>query len=176
MFSLRHNQSFPDPDLAPEKELLNCVRVITRILPFIFEKEALEDWEERVFWTARQRPKRNVNDSSEVLFDESEDKRKREQEDETEPAPPLGEELIDALIDLLFLSGFTIPKNLSKSKVYYAIWQSGVGSTSPAGTSKELEDNRIEILRCLLALVSKSMYMTTSKWKGVVCSRKGIAD
>lgn len=160
LFALRHHPSFPDPELAPEKDALNCIRVLTRIFPFIYEKDSLNDWEDRFFWATRRRRTKDR-----VIFDKEEEQRQDKQADEFEDAPPLAEELMDTLVDLLFYSGFTIPRNLSKSKVYYAIWQSGVGSKSPAGTSKELEDNRIEILRCLLSLCSKAMYMTASKCK-----------
>ncbi len=37
---------------APATQVLNCVRVLTRILPFIFESEELMQWEERYFWTS----------------------------------------------------------------------------------------------------------------------------
>jgi hypothetical protein len=73
----------------------------------------------------------------------------------------LAEELIDTLMDLLFFADFTLPRTQnSKSKVSYAIWQSGVGCNTSVGTSKEFENNRIEILRLLLALTSQSMYMS----------------
>lgn len=73
---------------------------------------------------------------------------------------PLGEELIDNLIDLLFYIDFTLPPNeRAKKKVTYSIWQSGVGCNTPISSSKELEGNRVEILRLLLTLSSKSLYM-----------------
>lgn len=75
----------------------------------------------------------------------------------------MAEELIDTLIDMLFFAEFTLPKSPnSKSKVTYAIWQSGVGCNTPVGTSKEFENNRTEILRLLLTLTSRSMYMSAN--------------
>jgi len=85
------------------------------------------------------------------------------EEDEFEETKPLGEELIDTLVDLLFFSEFTLPKTTNGNKVSFAIWQSGVGCNSPVGTSKEYENNRMEILRLLLTLSSKSMYTPASK-------------
>jgi len=77
---------------------------------------------------------------------------------------PLAEELIETLIDLLFHSDFTLPKGPSTAnKVTFAIWQSGVGCNTPVGTSKEYERNRLEILRLLLTLTSKSMYTSASE-------------
>lgn len=104
----------------------------------------------------------------EVLFDEShpdeEAKTEVPNDDEFEDAKPLAEELIDTLIDLLFFHGFTLPSNeRSKVKVTYSIWSSGVGCNTPMGTSKELESNRTEVLKLLLALSSKAMYMPASE-------------
>ncbi|KAF9171931.1 hypothetical protein BGX21_001241 [Mortierella sp. AD011] len=36
---------------APASQVLNCVRILTRIFPFIFESEDFDDWEESYFWT-----------------------------------------------------------------------------------------------------------------------------
>ena len=158
--------AFPDPDLAPAKEALNCIRVITRVLPFLYEADQLEPWEDKFFW---QRRRRKLNDGPnskpEVLFDGSnsdglDEKRRTEEDEDFEYIKPLGEELIDILIDLLFYTGFSIPRmERSKKKVTYAIWQNGVGCNAPMQASKEMESNRTEILRLLLTMSSKSLYM-----------------
>ncbi|KAF2140377.1 uncharacterized protein K452DRAFT_299725 [Aplosporella prunicola CBS 121167] len=161
---LRNHPSFPDPELAPERDALNCIRVLTRLLPYIYEADHLESWEETFFWGARRkRSRKGQLQRSEVLFDDSnpDDDTPKTNEPEFEEAKPLAEELIDTLIDLLFYSDFTLPKApAGKGKVTYAIWQSGVGCNTPVGTSKEYESNRTEILRLLLTLASKSMYMS----------------
>ncbi|KAL9073055.1 MAG: hypothetical protein Q9157_004880 [Trypethelium eluteriae] len=161
---LRNHPSFPDAEIAPERDALNCIRVLTRLFPYIYEAENLEEWEERFFWGARRkRTRRGKIKKTEVLFDESqEDETKDSPEPEFEEAKPLAEELIDTLIDLLFFADFTLPKGQSKNKVTYAIWQSGVGCNNSIGTSTQFENNRMEILRLLLAMTSKSMYMTPS--------------
>ena len=85
-------------------------------------------------------------------------------DDEFEDVKPFAEELIDTLIDFLFFHGFTLPLNdRSKVKVSYSIWSSGVGCNTPMSTSKELESNRTEVLKLLLALSSKAMYMPASE-------------
>lgn len=161
--ALRHHSSFPDPEVAPEKHVLNCIRVLTRILPFLYEADHLETWEEEFFWAPRKR--RSTKDGRariEVFFDGSqkEDVPTEETKDHFEKLRPLGEELIDDLIDLLFYTEFTLPLNeRSRKKVTYSIWQSGVGCNTPMSSSKELESNRTEILRLLLTLASKSLYM-----------------
>lgn len=99
--------------------------------------------------------------ASQVIFDDQnlDDEVPQGAGDEFEEAKPLAEELIDTLIDLLFFADFTLPKSpTSKSKVTYAIWQSGVGCNTAIGTSKEFESNRCEILRLLLTLTSKVSY------------------
>lgn len=168
LFTLRHLPSFPDPELAPAKEALNCVRVLTRILPFLYEADNLEAWEDKFFWGKRRKKfGRGQRLKPEVLFDESQtDEAPQQDGDEAdfEEAKPLAEELIDTLIDLLFLAHFTLPySERIKSKVTYSIWQSGVGCNTPMSSSKELEGNRTEILRLLLTLASKSMYMPARK-------------
>lgn len=164
---MKNHPSFPDPGLAPERDALNCVRVLTRLLPFIYESDNLAAWEEKFFWGARRRKSRRAQLAGEVLFDESEDNEEAElpqQEDQQyEDAKPLAEELLDNLVDLLFYIGFTLPRlPNAKSKVTYAIWQSGVGCKTSMSTSKDFESNRCEILRLILTLMSKSMYMSSA--------------
>jgi hypothetical protein len=165
---LRNHPSFPDPDLAPERDALNCIRVLTRLLPFIYEADHLEGWEDRFFWGARRKRSRRGQLKTEVIFDEAEaevdpDQTPTQGEPEFEQAKPLAEEIIDTLIDLLFFSDFTLPKvSAGKNKVSYAIWHSGVGCNTPVASTREFENNRTEILRLLLTLASKSMYMSAS--------------
>lgn len=168
LFALRHHPSFPDPELAPAREALNCIRVLTRILPFVYEAEHLEDWENKFFWGERKKKSRQAQLAARVLFDEARSDEggpeQESREEDYEDAKPLAEELLDTLLDLLFYSGFTIPQlPNSKTKVAYSIWQSGVGCNTSMGSNKELESNRSEILRLLLTLTGQSMYMHSSK-------------
>jgi hypothetical protein len=164
LFILRHHPSFPDPELAPERDALNCIRILTRILPYLYEADNLQGWEDKFFWGTRRKRTRRAAIANEVLFDEGvpEDAREsKPQEEEFEEAKPLAEELIDTLVDLLFYSDFTVPKQPhGKPKVTYAIWQSGVGCNTAVATTKEFENNRMEILRLLLTLAGQSMYMS----------------
>ena len=161
---LRSHPSFPDPELAPERHALNCIRVLTRILPFVYEADHLDAWEDKFFWGARRKRTRHARNHTEVLFDEADPEQTPTQhEPDFEPAKPLAEEIIDTLIDLLFFSDFTLPKvPAGKDRVTYAIWQSGVGCNTPIASTKEFENNRTEILRLLLTLASKSMYMSAN--------------
>lgn len=165
LFILRHHPSFPDPEFAPERDALNCIRILTRILPYLYEAEQLQAWEDKFFWGTRRKRTRQASLANEVLFDGTQDATALPQgpRDEFEEVKPLAEELIDTLIDLLFYADFTLPRAANgKSKVSYAIWQSGVGCNTAVGTSKEFESNRCEILRLLLTLTSKSMYLSAN--------------
>ncbi|KAJ5775510.1 uncharacterized protein N7511_000521 [Penicillium nucicola] len=164
---LRNHPSFPDPDLAPERDALNCIRVLTRLLPYVYEAEHLEEWEDKFFWARRKRMTRQAQISGEVLFD---DAQPEDEQDQTSPraadyedTKPLAEELIDTLVDLLFFADFTIPRlPTAKGKVSYSIWQSGVGCNTAMSSNKQLESNRCEILRLMLTLTGKAMYLPSS--------------
>lgn len=47
-------------------------------------------------------------------------------------------------------------------RVNHVIWESGVGSSTPIASSREHDMNRIEVLRLLIVLLSKSMYVSPS--------------
>lgn len=130
--------AFPSPELAPAKELVNCIRILTRIMPFIYEQRALKDWEHRFFWGKRQT---------------------RESGEEFRESVPLAKQLIDAAVDLLFYTGFTIPKDkVSRKKVVHSIWETGVGCSTPITSTQELLSNKVEVLRFLLTLSSDCLY------------------
>ena len=160
LFTLRQHRSFPNPENAPEKHALNCMRVLTRILPFLYEADHLEEWEDKFFWAKRKRKSKGQAAKTEVLFDESQYEEPNKEIEQFEDVRPLGEELVDTLVDMLFYVGFTLPTTeRSRNKVTYAIWQKGVGSNNSMPTSNQLESNRTEVLRLLLTLSSKSLYM-----------------
>ena len=135
--------------------------MLTRILPFLYEADHLEAWEDKFFWAKRKRKSRVQAAKPEVLFDESQIEEEPNKEvEQFEDVRPLGEELVDTLVDMLFYVGFTLPiTERSRNKVTYAIWQKGVGSNNSMPTSSQLESNRTEVLRLLLTLSSKSLYM-----------------
>lgn len=163
LFILRHHPSFPDPDIAPDRDALNCIRILTRILPYLYEVDSLQAWEDKFFWGTRRKRTRRAAIANEVLFDEAQEEKgeTKPTAEEFEDAKPLAEELIDTLIDLLFFCDLTVPRQShGKSKVSYSIWQSGVGCNTAVPTTKEYESNRSEILRLLLTIASRSMYMS----------------
>ncbi len=165
LFSLRDHPAFPDADAAPARHALNCVRILTRLLPFLYEVPQLEQWEQNFFWGAS----RKVGGSGEpraapiTQTKRENDEQRDSSGDEDEQGRPLGEELLDTLVDMLFYAGFTVPKPANaKSKITYAIWQSGIGCHTSLPTSKEFESNRCELLRLLITIASRAMYMPAS--------------
>ncbi|CAG8640195.1 11015_t:CDS:10 [Rhizophagus irregularis] len=178
----------PDfPSQNSTLQLLNCIRILTRLIPFIFESEEMADWEEKFFWTPQTRKlkknrKTETGGESQNSLEQNEAAnenlaKESGQESQTqdtdieriETIPPLGERLLSTIIDLLFLAGFTLPANLandSSSRIIYVNWETGVGSTLPIGSSKENDSNKTETLRLLLAFISKSMYMSGATYMG----------
>ena len=171
---LRHHPSFPSLEKAPERHALNCIRILTRLLPFLYEAENLDTWEDKFFWSARRkRTKKGGQQKSTVLFDtEHPDQEVEEEENEDfEDAKPLAEDLLDALVDMLFYTGFTLPiVERSRTKVTYSIWQTGVGCNTPTSVTKEMENNRMEVLRLLITFSSKSMYMSAGGYSTALLS------
>jgi hypothetical protein len=134
-------------------------------LPYIYEAESLEEWEENFFWSKRKKRTRPAQPASGVIFDESQAEEDRREDGNEDDAKPLAEELLDTLVDMLFLTEFTIPPiPNAKGKVVYSIWQSGVGCNTAMGSNKELESNRSEVLRLVLTIASKAMYTPLSRY------------
>jgi hypothetical protein len=121
-------QKFTAEDGEDEsKKVLNCVRLLTRIIPLIFELDN-QDVENEIFWNDDQ----------------------------------LGAILSKSVIRLLFRRGFTIPPSNKEEKVEFIIWNKGIGALTAPPASKDELITRIEVLRLLLTLLSKGMYLPGS--------------
>nr|CAD7199632.1 unnamed protein product [Timema douglasi] len=126
-----------------QQTVLNCIRLLTRLLPYIFEDP---DWR-GFFWSS--------------LPGQS-------QEDEEEQSMPLAQSLINAICDLLFCPDFTVVSN-RKSGPDKAedlqcidsceyIWESGVGFAHSPPRYPLFDTNRTELLKLLLTCFSETMY------------------
>lgn len=140
---------FPDPAHASATELLNCLRILTRIIPYVYEKKAdtpqFDEWIDRLFWNVPEATAVGVATDRYVL------------------TKPLAEELIDAGMGLLFAEGFTVPMTKTPSdRRNLSIWETGVGCTIPITSTHELESNKVEVLRFLLTLCSDCLYISPS--------------
>jgi hypothetical protein len=153
-------------------EILNCMRILTRLIPFLYEAEHLKDWQEDFFWKPR-RPTRVLGGTERrtpVYFDGLDPHRKYQQgEFEQAIGPPLGEILLELIVDYLFFPGFAIPRRFRQdgtldTEVIVKVWQSGIGSNKSLMCTKEHERNQMETLRLLIALSSKPMYTQTSRF------------
>lgn len=140
-----------------EKEqqiVLNCTRLLTRILPYIFEDP---DWR-GFFWST-------VPGAGRGASDEDEDNSR-----------PLAESLLLAVADLLFCPDFTVQSH-RKSSVETAedihsidsceyIWQAGVGFAHSPQPNYAHDLNRTELLKLLLTCFSEAMYLAPSPESG----------
>lgn len=156
------SHSLSDKDAGAGKEVLNCIRILTRVLPFIYESDALRDWEHKFFWEEKE------TSSSDNTGDEERHERASRgiNCDLQYPVPTkcLGLELIESLLDLSFWSGYTLPPNPDgENGPTYGFWQSGIAYERRLDTSKEFESRRTEIVQLLLTLESKSIYMNTGQ-------------
>ncbi|GAA6005431.1 hypothetical protein JCM10207_002979 [Rhodosporidiobolus poonsookiae] len=86
---------------------------------------------------------------------------------EDELLPPLAERLISALVDLLFVPGFTVAESLRPGEdvtVSYSIWEPGIASPAPSTPTSPLPtshlSNRLELLRLLTLLISLPSLLT----------------
>lgn len=153
-------------------EVLNCVRILTRLLPYIYEADHLAAWEAKFFWEARKATwvwDKKYNRRGPLFDGLNPSKKLPEGSEDQEIDRPLGERLIDLLINYLFLPGFALPKKVDAngnpdSHISYSIWQSGIGCKQSQGMTKENERNAMEVLRLLLTLSSRMMYLPSSKF------------
>ena len=168
------------------KQLLNCLRVLIRIVPFLLAQDDAA-MEEELFWTNGKKQRQAKRDSHEyrehpnhfVIDDEEDEPQEHEPEPSSsgsksptyhekymdeEDSLPLAERLLGNCIDLLFVHNFTIPASYDGRKISYNIWENGIGSTVSLPATKEMDTNRCEVLRLLLVLLSKTLYIPSAAY------------
>ena len=125
------------------KEVLNCLRVLQRVLPVIFELESEPSvFEREVLWkrdvVEGQAPREQTEQTPQFVIEDEDDDHENDGESGTSAAgpfpqptpkqtstrPSIAERLLSCLIDLLFCCGFTLPPKLQVDhyKINYAIW------------------------------------------------------
>ncbi|KAI5124045.1 hypothetical protein M0805_003874 [Coniferiporia weirii] len=164
----------------PTKEVLNCLRVLQRVLPVLFEAEYGEI-EKAILWKREEMREgadsarnNSVDERPQFVIDDEEDEdmpksptspdgqmRAQSVDGKKKALPALAEKLISCTIELLFCCGFTLPSKLQVDhyKINYVIWEKGVGSTIDPGPNHAHDQNKVEVLRLLLVLLSKQIYM-----------------
>ncbi|CAF1536476.1 unnamed protein product [Rotaria sordida] len=129
---------------------INCIRLLTRILPYIFEEP---EWR-GFFWSDIPIGQQTASNGEYIS------------------KPPLAERLLRILADLLFCPDFTVsskkkkgpdnPEDINTIDSCEYIWEVGVGfSQSPVHTPSN-DRNRTEILKLLLTCFSETIYMNPS--------------
>lgn len=171
--ALQHRRCYTDPHQPIAHEVLNCVRILTRLLPYIYEADHLEEWEHTFLWRPRTPTQiwdKRHNRRGEYFDGLNPAKKYRsEQDDDDEEVgsrqigSPLGELLIDLLVRYMFFPNFTLPKKLDAEglpdlKVQFHIWNSGIGCRQSVGMTKENEKHAVEVIRLLLSLSSRQLY------------------
>ncbi|XP_053509839.1 protein HID1 isoform X4 [Ictalurus furcatus] len=141
------------PSEQEKQVVLNCTRILSRILPYIFEDQ---DWR-GFFWST-------VPGAGRAGMDEM--------DDDDDGARPLAESLLLAISDLLFCPEFTVqshkrggPDSLEDMQSLDSceyIWEAGVGFAQSPPLNYIHDLNRTELLRLLLTCFSEAMYLPPS--------------
>jgi hypothetical protein len=152
LFNLISDHTFPSPppssigitnltswassERNPTKEVLNCLRVLGRVLPVVFEAED-GTFEQNVLWKKEVAPASPsagaATEEPQFVIEEEEDgadsgaSRPQGGEATQQPQkelPCLAERLFDTVIDLMFCCGFTLPTKIQVEyhKINYVIW------------------------------------------------------
>ncbi|KAG6829848.1 hypothetical protein H0H92_003291 [Tricholoma furcatifolium] len=195
LFTLLTDHTFPSPSNASvaafasslikpglsernkTKEVLNCLRILQRVLPVVFEIDGDSNaFELEVLWKKEEVEVSDENDGGAegtpqfVIEDEDESEGEHEtpknppskssQQRKKQHLPSLGEKLFSSVMDLLFCCGFTLPTSIQVDhhKINYVIWEKGVGSTTDPGSNHAYDGNKTEVLRLLLVLLSRQIY------------------
>ncbi|KAF8212473.1 high-temperature-induced dauer-formation protein-domain-containing protein [Mycena galopus ATCC 62051] len=158
---------------SPTNQVLNCLRILQRVLPVVFEVEGEGSaFEVEVLWKKEEVAEDTVQVASETpqFVIEDEDDSDGEAKDtattvkatQKKQLPSLGERLFSSIIDLLFCCGFTLPTKIQVDhhKINYVIWEKGIGTTSDPGPSHAYDGNKTEVLRLLLVLLSRQIYVS----------------
>lgn len=145
--------------VSHRKELLNSVRLLTKLLPLVYELPSyVSRIEENLFWRSQydfafltpRRRKKPLLLNHGVASDSSGSLPKSIQ---------FGTLLILSLVELLFTDKFTVDGPNWRTLGEYILWQAGLGGNSNATKlNYRYVSNRSEILRLLLTLCSSPMY------------------
>ncbi|XP_072312601.1 protein HID1-like [Eucyclogobius newberryi] len=142
------------PSERERQIVLNCARLLTRILPYVFEDP---DWR-GFFWST-------VPGTGRRLDEEGEDE---------DQCRPLAESLLHSIADLLFCPDFTVRshkcgpdsvEDIQSIDSCEFIWEAGVGFAQSPPVNYIHDQNRTELLKLLLTCFSEAMYVSASEKK-----------
>lgn len=141
--------------------VLNCVRLLTRVLPFLFELPSYTtEIEPRLFLAARFDPLALLpprKPAPQPVIPAA------------APLPPpaepahgstfLATSLVFSLVRISAMSGFCVDSALAKYSSRHTLWEPGLGGAANyVAPDPVIDSNRAEILRLLLVLVLTSFY------------------
>ncbi|KAI9583658.1 protein HID1 [Glossina fuscipes] len=151
---------------AEQQCVLNCVRLLIRIIPYIFEDEKWRDF----FWSslpAQDKQYLNSKEQHHLSAAESEEGKDERSHGQNQTVP-LAQSLLNALCDLLFCPDFTVTaarragpdkaEELANIDSCEYIWESGVGFAHSPPKNAHMERRRTEILKLLLTCFSEPMF------------------
>ncbi|KZP20792.1 hypothetical protein FIBSPDRAFT_919775 [Athelia psychrophila] len=194
LFNLISDHTFPSPANASvvayassfirnterntTKEVLNCIRVLQRVLPVVFEADGESNTFEREVWWKIEEvedddAREDAAQESQFVIEDEDDSDQESaapsqpesmKQKKTKKLPSLGERLFSCITDLLFCCGFTLPNKIQVDhyKINYIIWEKGIGSTADPGPGAAFDANKTEVLRLLLILLSRQIYVPPS--------------
>lgn len=156
-------------------QLLNCARILTRMLPFVYEHEH-EELERTLLWTPISIPNPSSSSSSSSSppppaeaaatadgITPKDDGKDTDTIDGVPKSPmgasgpaPLGHLLVKGAIDLCLLPGIcaALPDDEPLSKKH--VWRAGIGRSDQAPGG--FDGNRMEAVRFLFSVTSKRLY------------------
>lgn len=169
----------------PVNQLMNCIRLLTLIIPFLYEKKQLNYIENDIFWNrlyhtpVYYKESNSDNQSSNditigfedvdsPLYSNSENDSTIVNHDKLlNNEKPVGAELIISLLDLLFCLDFTVENETDiginhqtfANDFQFISWEPGFDVTGMYHEpSLKHDSNRLEIIRLMLVLFSKNLY------------------
>uniref|UniRef100_A0A2M4BD01 Protein HID1 n=1 Tax=Anopheles marajoara TaxID=58244 RepID=A0A2M4BD01_9DIPT len=138
---------------AEQQTVLNCVRLLTRILPYIFEDAQWKDF----FWSSLPSSSNGAGEKEE-----------NDGGGAGGGAVPLAQSLLNAICDLLFCPDFSVvgyrksgpekAEELNSIDSCEYIWEAGVGFAQSPPRNGHLDARRTELLKLLLTCFSETMY------------------
>ena len=163
---------------CPAPAVIGVIRMLSTIMPIMFEDPAWDG-----FWSTPAPRGVLVTIPKETVVPST----------EQEAAAPLSEILMNALIDLCFVPGFTAPIRKAFPVFKYAcvaevesehyIWQAGIGRKDIVGANVFTDRNQTDIVQLMLVCMSKLMYSsaseatpTTDTWIGFMAGKLATSE
>ncbi|XP_051927731.1 protein HID1b isoform X2 [Hippocampus zosterae] len=159
------------PSERERVSVLNCTRLLTRVLPFVFEDA---DWR-GFMWAGLPAARKQCCQDND-----------NDDDDDPDGARPLAESLLLAIADLLFCPDFTVQGRKRGGQAIVAdadgavdscelIWEAGVGFSQSPPLNTSHDRNRTELLKLLLTCFSEVLYLAPAEhrvnpWVRFFCS------